>query len=59
MSRIAEELNLKAIERGVAGPYTSWWHLFGWNTMRDFIYSFRVASKLMIEVLTDGRMKEI
>ena len=31
MSRIAEELKKKAIDLGVSGPYTSWWHMFGWN----------------------------
>ena len=33
MARIAEELKAKAIELGVDGPYTSWWHMFGWNTL--------------------------
>ena len=33
MARIAEELKSKAIELGVDGPYTSWWHMFGWNTL--------------------------
>ena len=33
MSRIAEELKAKAIELGIDGPYTSWWHMFGWNTL--------------------------
>ncbi len=32
MARIAEELKEKAIELGIEGPYTSWWHMFGWNT---------------------------
>ena len=40
MSRIAEELNWKAIKRGVAGPYTSWWRLFEWNILRDFYLFF-------------------
>ena len=31
MARIAEELRAKAIELGVKGPHTSWWHMFGWN----------------------------
>ena len=31
MSRIAEDLKAKAIELGLEGPYTSWWHMFGWN----------------------------
>ena len=32
MARIAEELKAKAIALGIKGPYTSWWHMFGWNT---------------------------
>ncbi len=32
MARIAEELKAKATALGVEGPYTSWWHMFGWNT---------------------------
>ena len=32
MARIAEELKTKAIELGIEGPYTSWRHMFGWNT---------------------------
>ncbi|MDO4735244.1 MAG: hypothetical protein Q4A51_08275 [Lachnospiraceae bacterium] len=31
MARIAEELKTKAIEMGIEGPHTSWWHMFGWN----------------------------
>ena len=32
MARIAEELKANAIALGIPGPYTSWWHMFGWNT---------------------------
>ena len=32
MANIAEELKVKAIEMGLEGPHTSWWHMFGWNT---------------------------
>lgn len=32
-ARIAEELKARAIELGVEGPYTSWRHMFGWNTL--------------------------
>lgn len=32
MARICEELKAKALALGVPGPYTSWWHMFGWNT---------------------------
>ena len=31
MAGIAEELKEKAIALGLEGPYTSWWHMFGWN----------------------------
>ena len=31
MARVAKELKAKAIELGVEGPHTSWWHMFGWN----------------------------
>ena len=33
MARIAEELRAKAIELGIEGPHTSFWHMFGWNTL--------------------------
>ena len=35
MARIAEELKAKAIEIGIDGPHTSWWHMFGWNINRS------------------------
>ena len=31
MARISEELKEKALDLGVPRPYTSWWHMFGWN----------------------------
>ena len=31
MARISEELKEKALEMGIPGPHTSWWHMFGWN----------------------------
>ena len=58
MARISEELKEKAIAMGLEGPYTSWWHMFGWNifglllmgpavaTMRFFNTLNRVESKL-------------
>ena len=33
MARISEELKAKAVEMGLPGPYTSWRHMFGWNTL--------------------------
>ena len=31
MAHIAEELRAKAMELGIAGPHTSWRHMFWWN----------------------------
>ena len=31
MARISEELKAKALELGIPGPHTAWWHMFGWN----------------------------
>lgn len=31
MARIAEELREKALELGIDGKLTSFWHMFGWN----------------------------
>ena len=31
MARIAEELKAKAMELGIQGKHTSFWHMFGWN----------------------------
>ena len=33
MARIAEELREKAGEMGIAGPHTSWRHMFWWNLL--------------------------
>lgn len=31
MARIAGELKAKAMELGIEGKHTSFWHMFGWN----------------------------
>ena len=33
MARIADQLRERAIDLGVEGSYTSFWHMFGWNTL--------------------------
>ena len=33
MAAICEELKEKAVALGVEGPYTSWRHMIGWNTL--------------------------
>ena len=44
MAQIAEELRDKAAALGVAGPYTSWWHMFGWNTFGLLLFGPAVAT---------------
>lgn len=44
MARIAEELKEKAIELGIDGPYTSWWHMFGWNVFGLLLFGPAVAT---------------
>lgn len=44
MARISEELKEKAIELGVEGPYTSWWHMFGWNVFGLLLFGPAVAT---------------
>lgn len=51
MARIAEELKAKAIELGVEGPYTSFWHMFGWNTLGLLLFGPMVATKRFFETL--------
>ena len=51
MARIAEELKAKAIEMGIEGPYTSWWHMFGWNTFGVLLLGPAVATKQFFDTL--------
>ena len=44
MARIAEELKTKAIGLGIPGPYTSWRHMFGWNTFGILLFGPAVAT---------------
>ncbi len=51
MSRIAEELKAKAEKMGVPGPYTSWWHMFGWNTFGLLLMGPAVATQRFFDTL--------
>ncbi len=51
MARIAEELKAKAIELGIEGPYTSWWHMFGWNTFGILLFGPAVATHRFFRTL--------
>ena len=51
MARIAGELKDKAIELGIDGPYTSWWHMFGWNTFGVLFLGPAIATKRFFDTL--------
>ncbi len=51
MARIAEELKVKAMALGVKGPYTSWWHMFGWNTFGLLLFGPAVATHRFFDTL--------
>ena len=51
MARIAEELKEKAIELGIEGPFTSWWHMFGWNTFGLLLFGPAVATHRFFDTL--------
>lgn len=51
MARIAEELKAKAIELGIEAPYTSWWHMFGWNTFGVLLFGPAVATYRFFDTL--------
>lgn len=51
MARIAEELKAKAKELGVDGPYTSWWHMFGWNVFGLPLMGPAVATQRFFDTL--------
>ena len=44
MANVAEDLKKKAVELGLEGPYTSWWHMFGWNTFGILLFGPCVAT---------------
>ena len=56
MARIAGELKAKAVELGVPGPHTSWWHMFGWNTFGLVLMGPAVATHRFF--LTLNRLEE-
>lgn len=51
MARIAEELKSKAISLGIEGPYTSWWHMFGWNVFGILLMGPAVATYRFFDTL--------
>ena len=51
MARIAEELKSKAISLEIEGPYTSWWHMFGWNIFGLLLMGPAVATYRFFDTL--------
>ncbi len=51
MSRIAEELKAKAVAMGIDGPYTSWRHMFCWNTLGVLLLGAAVATERFFKTL--------
>lgn len=51
MANIAEELKSKAMELGVEGPYTSWWHMFGWNVFGVLFMGPEIATWRFFDTL--------
>ncbi len=51
MAQIAQELKAKAIELGLEGPYTSWWHMFGWNTFGILLFGPAIATGRFFDTL--------
>ena len=38
-------------EMGLEGPYTSWWHMFGWNTFGILLFGPAVATHRFFRTL--------
>ena len=51
MARISEELKDKAIELKIERPYTSFRHMFGWNTLGLFLFGPAVATERFFDTL--------
>ncbi len=51
MAGIAEELKTKAIELGIEGPYTSWRHMFLWNTAGALFFGPAIATERFFKTL--------
>lgn len=51
MAKISEELKEKAIGLGIEGPYTSFWHMFGWNVFGLLLFGPAVATHRFFDTL--------
>ena len=57
MANIDEELKAKAIELGIEGSHTSWWHMFGWNTFGVLFMGPAVATGRFFKTLNQIEAK--
>ena len=57
MARICEELKARAIALGVEGPYTSWRHMFGWNTLGLPLMGPAIATHRFFDTLNRTEME--
>ena len=39
------------MDLGIEGPYTSWWHMFGWNTFGVLFFGPAIATKRFFDTL--------
>ncbi len=44
MARISEQLKEIALDLGIEGPHTSFWHMFGWNTFGVLFFGPMIAT---------------
>ncbi|MBR3001662.1 MAG: hypothetical protein IKF39_11740 [Oscillospiraceae bacterium] len=51
MARVAEDLKGKAIELGIEGPHTSFWHMFNWNVFGILFFGPMIATKRFFRTL--------
>ncbi|MBR2592275.1 MAG: hypothetical protein IKD62_04845, partial [Oscillospiraceae bacterium] len=51
MARVAEDLKGKAIELGIEGPHTSFWHMFNWNMFGILCFGPMIATKRFFRTL--------
>ena len=57
MARIAEELKARAMALGVEAPYTSWWHMFGWNVFGILCFGPMIATLRFFDTLNRVEIK--
>ena len=57
MGRIADELKNIAVNLGLSGPYTSFWHMFDWNVFGLILMGPAVATERFFRTLNQIEKK--